>query len=92
MFFQDPSAASAAANVSFSVAGTVTMNLDGTIYFPDHDVSYAGTASAAKTCATKIIAATVDFAGTTDTAGAAGAGCASDAVDIGTTYTIGLKA
>ena len=55
LFFQDPSQFSAAAGVKFKVAGVVTTNLDGTIYLPDHEVEYSGTASQSQTCPTKII-------------------------------------
>ena len=88
LFFQDPSLASAESGIKFKVAGTVTTNLDGVIYFPDHEVEYSGTSSVTETCGPKIIAKTVKFSGTSETFG--GPGCVSDAVSIGGGGTLRL--
>ncbi len=80
LFFQDPSAASAAANIKFKVAGSVVTNFDGAIYFPDHEIDWAGTTSADQTCLTKIIGGTVKYSGTVNV-GNPPPGCASDLVD-----------
>ena len=81
LFFQDPSPASAASGVKFKVAGTVTANLDGVIYFPDHLVQYSGTVTLGNPCGPKIVSRWVDFNGTDASFG--GEGCASDKVFIG---------
>ena len=82
LFYQDPSPASAAADVDFIVHGTVTANLDGVIYFPDHEVRYAGTNDVDEPCGPKILSRLVTFNGTNTTIGG-GEGCAADKVFIG---------
>ena len=82
LFYQDPSPASAASGVEFIVHGTVTANLDGVIYFPDHQVRYAGTNDEDTLCGPKIVARLVEFNGTNTTIGG-GPGCAADKVFLG---------
>ena len=41
LFFQDRSQASADSGVKFKVAGTVTTNIDGTVYFPNNEIEYS---------------------------------------------------
>ena len=81
LFFQDPSPDGAAANIEFKVAGTVTSNMDGVIYFPNHLIVYSGTTDITNPCGPKIIGKTVIFNGTVATFGGA-TGCASDLVII----------
>jgi Flp pilus assembly protein TadG len=87
LFMMDPAITSG--SKKFKVAGTVTANMDGVVYFPDHEVDWSGTASAGFTCATKIIGRTVSFGGTVNF-GSGGSSCASDEVTIGGNISLRL--
>jgi Flp pilus assembly protein TadG len=62
LFFNDRDADS---GTDFSIGGTSTTALSGAIYFPEHDVSYAGTSSQASSCI-QIIADTITLSGTSE--------------------------
>ena len=83
LFFQDPSPTTDCSGVKFKVAGTVTANLDGVIYFPDNLVQYSGTSGIGNPCGPKIVSRFVEFNGTASTIGPKDASCASNKVNIG---------
>ena len=82
LFFQDPTNDPAAEGVKFKVAGTVSVTLDGVIYFPNQLVQYSGTAPIGDVCGPKIISKFIDFNGTSATFGPNDPSCASNNVII----------
>ncbi len=88
LFFQDPGADSASANLEFSVTGTVDTELDGTIYMPDHLIDFSGTSSSAMRCM-KLIGSIIEFSGTSGST--IPESCASDNVSISANSGVRLR-
>jgi hypothetical protein len=88
LFFQDPDADSAEASIEFGVSGTVDMELDGTVYMPDHLIDFSGTSSSAMRCM-KLIGNTIEFSGTSGSE--IPDSCASDAVSLSSSSGVRLR-
>jgi Flp pilus assembly protein TadG len=88
LFFQDPDSDSAESSLEFSVSGTVDMQLDGTVYMPDHLIDYSGTSSTSMKC-TKLIGNTIEFSGTSGTS--IPESCASDNVSLSSNSGVRLR-
>ena len=85
LFFNDPSDPATDSYKKFKLAGEVTSDMDGIIYFPNWQVEYSGQSSNDHTCGAKIIADTVHFNGNSGTFFKAGDECAVNNVEFGPT-------
>lgn len=86
LFFQDPALSS---SVKFKVAGTVSLKLDGVVYFPNQEIDFSGTSDQSLRCL-KLVGSTITFSGTSTTT--VPPSCVSDAVNIGAPAVARLRA
>ena len=90
LFYNDSSTASSTSGAKFNVSGNNTFdNFDGTVYYPNHEISFSGNSTTASSCGPKLLSDTVSISGNITVFGG-GTGCASSNVNIGTSEVIGL--
>jgi hypothetical protein len=85
LFFNDRSDPATDTYKKFKLAGEVTSDMDGIIYFPNWQVEYSGQSTNDHTCGAKIIADTVHFNGNSGNFFKSGTDCAASLLQYGPT-------